>query len=161
MRKNKKKQVWQVETGLTHPILWMSGKSNNVEAASRVYFPLPDLSRKIERDSARRVFTSQICRKRERNVQKWKIHLQSVQSYCFFSLNLWRFSCRRVVDLKLPNVSDTLVSLLIQTYLGRIISHLFLPKSANHCLGPSCLEKFGKNFGSAKTCPSFDSFETL
>ena len=33
----------------------MSGKSKNVEAASRVYFPLPDLSRKIERDSARRV----------------------------------------------------------------------------------------------------------
>ena len=33
----------------------MSGKSNNVEAASRVYFPLPDLSRKIERDSAHRV----------------------------------------------------------------------------------------------------------
>ena len=27
----------------------------NVEAASRGYFPLPDLSRKIERDSARRV----------------------------------------------------------------------------------------------------------
>ena len=26
-----------------------------MEAASRVYFPLPDLSRKIERDSARRV----------------------------------------------------------------------------------------------------------
>ena len=44
-----------METGLTHPILWMSGKSKNVEAASRVYFPLPDLSRKIERDSARRV----------------------------------------------------------------------------------------------------------
>ena len=36
------------ETGLTHPILWMSGKSKNVEAASRVYFPLPGLSRKIE-----------------------------------------------------------------------------------------------------------------
>ena len=33
----------------------MSGKSKNVEAASRVYFPLPELSRKIERDSARRV----------------------------------------------------------------------------------------------------------
>ena len=33
----------------------MSGKSKKVEAARRVYFPLPDLSRKIERDSARRV----------------------------------------------------------------------------------------------------------
>ena len=31
---------------------WMSGKSKNLEAASRVYFPLPELSRKIERDSA-------------------------------------------------------------------------------------------------------------
>ena len=29
-----------------------------MEAASRVYFPLPDLSRKIERDSARRVITT-------------------------------------------------------------------------------------------------------
>ena len=43
-----KKQVLQVETGLTRPILWISGKSKNVEAARRVYFPLPDLSRKIE-----------------------------------------------------------------------------------------------------------------
>ena len=24
------------------------------------------------------------------------------------------------------------------------------------CLGPSCLDKFGKNLGSAKTCPSLD-----
>ena len=32
----------------------------NVEAASRVYFPLPDLSRKIERDSARGVTCSLI-----------------------------------------------------------------------------------------------------
>ena len=39
-----------VETGLTHPFLWMSGKSENVEAAGRVFFLLPDLSRKIERD---------------------------------------------------------------------------------------------------------------
>ena len=44
-----------VETGLTPPFLWMSGKSKNVEAAGRVFFLLPDLSRKIERDSARRV----------------------------------------------------------------------------------------------------------
>ena len=29
--------------------------TRNVEPAGRVYFPLPDLSRKIERDSARRV----------------------------------------------------------------------------------------------------------
>ena len=42
----------------------MSGKSNNVEAASRVYFPLPDLSRKIERDSARRVERVYICPKK-------------------------------------------------------------------------------------------------
>ena len=33
----------------------MSGKSKKVEPAGRDYFPLPDLSRKIERDSARRV----------------------------------------------------------------------------------------------------------
>lgn len=33
----------------------MSGKSKKVEPADRVYFPLPNLSRKIERDSARRV----------------------------------------------------------------------------------------------------------
>ena len=33
------------------------------------------------------------------------MHVQSVQSYCFCSLNmqnLWRFRCRRVLDLKLP-----------------------------------------------------------
>ena len=32
--------------------------------------------------------------------------MQSVESYCFCSLNmqiLWRFRCRRVVILKLPN----------------------------------------------------------
>ena len=50
-----KKKVGQVETGLTHPLLWMSGKSKKVEPAGRVYFPLPNLSRKIKRDSARRV----------------------------------------------------------------------------------------------------------
>ena len=50
-----KKQVLQVETGLTHPILWMSGKSKNEQAVSRVLFPLPGLSRKFERDSAHRV----------------------------------------------------------------------------------------------------------
>ena len=33
----------------------MSGKSKNVEVASRVYLPLPELSRKIERDCACRV----------------------------------------------------------------------------------------------------------
>ena len=27
------------------------------------------------------------------------------------------------------------------------------------CLGPSCLDKFGKNLGSAKTCPSLDYFK--
>ena len=49
------------KTGLTaqnwtdSPFLWMSGKSEKVEPSGRVYFPLPDLSRKIERDSARRV----------------------------------------------------------------------------------------------------------
>ena len=46
MRKFKKKG----KTGLNHPILWMSGKSKNVEVAGRVLFPVPDLSRKIERD---------------------------------------------------------------------------------------------------------------
>ena len=35
----------------------------NVEAASRVYFPLPDLSRKIERDSARRVEVRELQRR--------------------------------------------------------------------------------------------------
>ena len=33
----------------------MRGKSKKGEPAGRVYFPLPDLSRKIERDSARKV----------------------------------------------------------------------------------------------------------
>ena len=45
---------WEVETGLTHPFLWISSKSKKVEPAGWVYFPLPDLSRKIERDSAHR-----------------------------------------------------------------------------------------------------------
>ena len=37
------------------PFLWMSGKSKKVEPTGRVYFPFPDLSRKIERDSAGRL----------------------------------------------------------------------------------------------------------
>ena len=46
----------QQETGLTHPFSQMSGGSKNLEAARRVsLLPLPDLSRKIEGDSARRV----------------------------------------------------------------------------------------------------------
>ena len=51
----------------------------------------------------------QSSRKRERNVQKLKMHVQSVQSYCFCSLkmqNLWRFPCRRVEDLKLPILNN-------------------------------------------------------
>ena len=72
-----KKHWWRVATdhalklkkkrGLTNrnwtdsPFLWMSGKPNKrkerkiAELAGRVYFPPPDLSRKIERDSARKV----------------------------------------------------------------------------------------------------------
>ena len=34
----------------------MSGKSKKVEAAGRVFFPLPDLSRKIERDCLQGIF---------------------------------------------------------------------------------------------------------
>ena len=55
----------------------MSGKSNNVEAASRVYFPLPDLFRKIERDSARRV-------------ERYKLKAECLFLICFgllFTLN--------------------------------------------------------------------------
>ena len=44
----------QQETGLTHPFSRMSGGSENLEAA-RSLLPLPDLSRKIEGDSAHRV----------------------------------------------------------------------------------------------------------
>lgn len=55
MHTNEKKEVSQVETGLTHPFLWMSGKPKKDELAGRVYFPLPNLSRNIERTSARRV----------------------------------------------------------------------------------------------------------
>lgn len=55
MHTNEKKEISQVETGLTHPFLWMSGKPKKVEPAGRVYFPLPNLSRNIERTSARRV----------------------------------------------------------------------------------------------------------
>lgn len=55
MHTNETKEVSQVETGLTHPFLWMSGKPKKVEPAGRVYFPLPNLSRNIERTSARRV----------------------------------------------------------------------------------------------------------
>ena len=42
---------------LTPNYIWIFNacSTRNVEAAGRVYFPLPDLSRKIERDSARRV----------------------------------------------------------------------------------------------------------
>ena len=39
----------------------MSGKSKKLEPAGRVYFPLPDLSRKIERDSACRVPVFHFC----------------------------------------------------------------------------------------------------
>ena len=70
-KKKTKKQVGQVQTGLTHPFLWMSGKSKKVEAAGRVFFPLAHLSRKIERDSARRVFQSEIAD----DVLKFDAHL--------------------------------------------------------------------------------------
>ena len=44
-------------TWLTLEYVWVFNacSTRNVEPAGRVYFPLPDLSRKIERDSARRV----------------------------------------------------------------------------------------------------------
>ena len=46
----------QVEIGLTHPFLWKSGKSENVEVTDKVYFLFPShLARKIEADSAHRV----------------------------------------------------------------------------------------------------------
>ena len=45
----------------------MSGKSKNVEAASRVYFPLPELSRKIERDSACRVEIVALANSKKKN----------------------------------------------------------------------------------------------
>ena len=43
---------------LTPEYVWIFNacSTRNVEPACRVYFPLPDLSRKIERDSARRVY---------------------------------------------------------------------------------------------------------
>ena len=49
-------------------------------------------------------FTSQICRERERNVQKLKRHVKGVQSFCFASLNMENLRrCRygHVVYLKL------------------------------------------------------------
>ena len=50
---------------------------------------------------------TQICRERERNVQKFKKkHVKGVQNFCFFSLNiqnLWPCRCSRLVDLKLPS----------------------------------------------------------
>ena len=56
MRKSKKKNRFDKSKldRLIH-FFWMIGGSKNVQALSRVFFPLPDLSRKIEKDSARRV----------------------------------------------------------------------------------------------------------
>ena len=42
-------------TDTEYILIFNACSMRNVEAASRVYFPLPELSRKIERDSACRV----------------------------------------------------------------------------------------------------------
>ena len=42
-----------------------------------------------------------------------KKHVKGVQSFCFCSFNmqnLWRCRCRRVVDLKIPNVGGCVIS---------------------------------------------------
>ena len=64
------------------------------------------------------------------------MHVQSVQSYCFCSLNmqnLWRFRCRRVLDLKLPFYAVMTAKRFQTLYfeLGGITKHLMTGPSGN------------------------------
>ena len=110
------------------------------------------------------------------------------------NIKIFDFCANSLVSLERNKwLSDTLVFLLIQTYLESyqycityistkiskslgilaklrhtVPSNILLNMCQSHtallvlwygCLGPSCLDKFEKNLGSAKTCPLLDYFK--
>ena len=68
-----------------------------------------------------------------------KKHVKGVQSFCFCSFNmqnLWRCRCRRVEDLKLPNVGGSVISsrrqqqqhTLLQRFTLRLLAFFSVPR---------------------------------